>query len=66
MRILRGLNSRVLACGCVAGIYETYDSDIVTIIDAPGPTCADPTHERGKQLPGDAPVGVRTTSSDRR
>jgi hypothetical protein len=65
MRILKGLNSRVLACGCVAGIYETYDSEVVAIIDARAASCADPTHERGKQLPFGVPAPVRNTSSDR-
>ena len=29
MRIRRGLGSRRLPCGCVAGIYETYRDEIV-------------------------------------
>ena len=27
MRILRGLSSKFLSCGCLAGVYETYDGD---------------------------------------
>ena len=32
-RILRGLTSRHLSCGCVLGVYETYDGRVVIIID---------------------------------
>jgi hypothetical protein len=54
MRILRGLSSRVLPCGCLAGLYETYDSEIVGILDARGLCCADSSHEPGQTLPLDA------------
>jgi hypothetical protein len=46
MRILRGVSSRLLACGCLAGVYETYDGDIVTILDARGAQCVERTHEQ--------------------
>jgi hypothetical protein len=66
MRILKGLGSRVLDCGCVAGIYETYDSQTVAILDAPATSCADPAHERGKRVPLEATTAnVRSTSSGR-
>lgn len=51
MRILRGLSSRFLSCGCLAGIYETYDGEIVAILDAPAESCADPGHAPGKVVP---------------
>ena len=51
MRILRGLRSRLLPCGCVAGIYETYDGEIITLLDERNETCQDATHENGKHLP---------------
>ncbi|CAN5500076.1 hypothetical protein BH23ACI1_BH23ACI1_32080 [soil metagenome] len=63
MRILKGLGSRVLTCGCVAGIYETYDGETIAILDVPATACADLAHEQGKQLPMDA-LPVRNTSSD--
>jgi hypothetical protein len=44
MRILRGLSSRLLPCGCLAGIYETYDGVVVGILDARGQACTDPEH----------------------
>jgi hypothetical protein len=51
MRIRRGLGSRRLSCGCVAGIYETYRDEIVTIVDATGGECVDPAHLAGNVLP---------------
>ena len=50
MRILRGLSSRFLACGCLAGIYESYDGDIVAIVDARSASCADPAHTVGRAI----------------
>ena len=72
MRILKGLSSRFLACGCVAGIYETYDGLIIAVIDAHGTRCDNNRHGGGKVLPVEAvdavdaeevPVGVRSTPS---
>jgi hypothetical protein len=51
MRILRGLSSKGLPCGCVAGVYETYDALIVTIIDAKGTGCDVQSHREGKIVP---------------
>jgi hypothetical protein len=51
MRILRGLTSRVLPCGCVAGIYETYDGDVVTLLDERESTCQVDSHENGNRIP---------------
>jgi hypothetical protein len=51
MRILRGLRSRLLPCGCIAGIYETYDGDVVTLLDERQHTCQDGTHEKGSRIP---------------
>ena len=64
MRILKGLGSRVLPCGCVAGVYETYDGETVAILDAPATSCAEPAHEQGKPLPLNT-LPVKSTSSDR-
>lgn len=44
MRILRGLGGRGLACGCLIGVYETYDSQTVAVIDAKGSKCANEAH----------------------
>ena len=51
MRILRGLTSRVLPCGCVAGVYETYDGDVLTLLDERESTCQIDTHETGNRIP---------------
>jgi len=56
MRILRGLTSRVLACGCVAGVYETYDGAIVTLLDERESTCQVDIHENGNRIPDLADV----------
>jgi len=69
MRILRGLSSKFLACGCVAGVYETYDGLIVAVIDAPGSGCDNDRHRRGKVVPvdaADALSAIRSTSSNPR
>jgi hypothetical protein len=44
MRILRGLGSRALPCGCLVGVYETYACQTIAIIDAKGSDCGDHTH----------------------
>ena len=51
MRIRRGLSSRVLPCGCLAGIYETYRDEIVVIVDAKNTDCPDPAHDDGNVIP---------------
>jgi len=48
-RILRGLGSRRLSCGCLLGIYETYDGRVISIIDARGEACGDREHDPGRQ-----------------
>jgi hypothetical protein len=44
MRILRGLGSQALPCGCLVGVYETYATQTVAVIDAKGTGCQDRTH----------------------
>ena len=44
LRILRGLDSRALPCGCLVGVYETYGSETVAIVDAKGSECTDRAH----------------------
>ena len=63
MRILRGLSSTFLPCGCLAGVYETYDGEVVHIVDAKGPSCTSATHENGKTLPIGTPAD-RTIPAD--
>jgi hypothetical protein len=51
MRLLRGLGGRVLSCGCLIGIYETYEGQVVATIDAPGAACGDAAHRLHHTLP---------------
>jgi hypothetical protein len=51
MRILRGLTSRLLPCGCIAGVYETYDGAIVTLLDERESGCPNPLHVNGDPVP---------------
>ena len=39
MRLLRGVAGRLLPCGCLVGIYETYEGSVVATIDAVGANC---------------------------
>ncbi|HEV3216755.1 MAG TPA: hypothetical protein VGZ27_13575 [Vicinamibacterales bacterium] len=43
-RILRGLGSRALPCGCLVGVYETYATQTIAVIDAKGSFCDNKTH----------------------
>lgn len=49
MRLLRGLTSRLLACGCLVGVYETYDGRVVASIDARSSGCT--VHRLHQTLP---------------
>lgn len=51
MRILRGLRSQLLPCGCLAGTYETYDGRIVYVLDEHEADCPDLTHAVGNSIP---------------
>ncbi len=46
MRILRGLASRRLGCGCLAGTYETYNGEVIEVVDWHATTCRDAGHLR--------------------
>ncbi len=47
MRILRGLSSRRLACGCLVGLYETYSGEVTEILDYHDPACTNRRHRVG-------------------
>ena len=51
MRIRRGTGSRLLACGCLVGLYETYDDEVVAILDACAPSCDAHADRQGKRIP---------------
>ena len=66
MRFLRGLSGRLLPCGCLAGVYEMYDGDIVTIIDARGSACQEAGHSLHAVIAAvSADAGRRPSRSDR-
>jgi hypothetical protein len=50
LRILRGLGSRALPCGCLVGFYETYANETVAIVDARGAGCANSQHRVDSSL----------------
>ncbi len=54
MRILRGVGSDLLACGCFVGLYETYKGPIVQIIEERGVACHEAQHRAGVRLPSDS------------
>jgi hypothetical protein len=62
MRILRGLSSKFLPCGCLLGIYETYDSETIAVVDARSESCVHPTHRNGHVIPADADSGAPRAS----
>jgi hypothetical protein len=64
MRLLRGLAGEVLGCGCLAGVYETYDGRVVVTIDARGLSCLDPTHKRHAVVPRSLLVRRRTADDE--
>ncbi len=51
MRLLRGLSGRVLPCGCLVGVYETYDAEVVATIDARGRDCGVSAHRKHAAVP---------------
>jgi hypothetical protein len=55
MRLLRGLGSQLLPCGCLAGVYETYHGATVSILDARSDTCSIDAHfQVGLVVPTDS------------
>lgn len=44
VRLLRGVSGKVLGCGCLVGVYETYEGTIVRTIDARGAACGVSAH----------------------
>jgi hypothetical protein len=51
MRLLRGVAGKVLGCGCLVGIYETYGGSVIATIDARGPSCDVASHRLHEELP---------------
>jgi hypothetical protein len=62
MRLLRGVSGRVLDCGCLVGVYETYAGQVIATIDARGPACDQPSHVRHREVTPDDEVVVEESS----
>jgi hypothetical protein len=62
-RILRGLSSRRLPCGCLLGIYETYDGRVVSILDTRDEQCGEPRHQDGAEADEEPDQMTPETSS---
>jgi hypothetical protein len=48
VRIYRALTGHTLRCGCLVGVYETYEGSTVRIVDAVGDGC--PQHRESQAL----------------
>jgi hypothetical protein len=62
MRILKGVGSKLLPCGCLIGRYETYAGITIDIIDARGAGCPDAGHRVGD--PPDRPRDGRVVEGN--
>jgi hypothetical protein len=49
------LDSRLLACGCLIGVYETYSGKTLSIVDARGAGCRDKTHRLDSVISDERP-----------
>jgi hypothetical protein len=65
MRILRGLSSKTLPCGCLAGVYETYDGQVVAIVDAKSTGCPNRSHVIGKIIPAEDATRASNVLADK-
>jgi hypothetical protein len=45
----------------MAGVYETYDGEIVTLLDERNAACRDKAHQNGSQIPE---LAAQALSSD--
>ena len=58
LRILRGLGSRTLPCGCLVGLYETYATRTVAVIDAKGSYCTVKAHRVDADIDAEAMASI--------
>jgi hypothetical protein len=64
MGILRGLDSHLLACGCLIGVYETYSGKTLSIVDSQGEECRDKTHRLDRVISDERPRPGPKTRAD--
>ncbi|HEY8551415.1 MAG TPA: hypothetical protein VIL35_15770 [Vicinamibacterales bacterium] len=60
-QISRCLGGGQLPCGCNVGVYETYDGQLVPVVDAAADSCGDRSHQVDyvidlAALPADLPM----------
>ena len=55
----------MLPCGCLAGVYETYDNEIVGLLDARGLACTDPSHQPGATVSRSRAEAVGAAAEER-
>jgi hypothetical protein len=55
---------KVLPCGCLVGVYETYGGAVVYTLDAIGSSCHNPTHQlhESYSLESDGPIPAPPSS----
>ncbi len=63
MPLLRVLTGQLMPCGCLVGVYETYDGRVVASIDARGFDC---DHHRLRQTLSPSRAGDRRQNRGRR
>src|SRR5438046_452064 len=50
MTILRLLTSQSLPCGCLAGVYQSYTGEVITLLDGRDERCQSDDHREGRSL----------------
>ena len=63
--LLRGLTGRVLPCGCLVGVYETYAGKVIGSIDARGCACDEHRLHQDVSAQLASPPGVGLPSRQR-
>ncbi|HUF48992.1 MAG TPA: hypothetical protein VMM93_14335 [Vicinamibacterales bacterium] len=43
------MSAKVLDCGCLTGVYETYSGKVIQVVDAVGGGCT--RHKKGDEVP---------------
>jgi len=64
MRLRVTLRGFVLSCGCVGGVYQTYDERLAHLVDVPAASCTKPSHRAGTALTEADLLWLVQTTSD--
>ena len=65
MRLLQGVSGETLPCGCLVGVYETYEGVVVRMVDATADSCPHPEHRVNAELPSPAVLSGRSALPSR-